>query len=124
MKNVKDIRWKSEVKQTPFAPEWDYTIIEGEIDDVNFDYISNYLLEKKDDILKIEPTSGDGFTGLGMNSTTARHADYNVFQFEDSEIDKLKSSIIFLHNDKLPLWLIPISAIIFTFMFLFYLISS
>ena len=102
MKNVKDIRWKSDVKQTPFAPEWDYTFIEGEIDDVDFDYISNYLLEKKDDILKLEPTH-DGMTGLGMNSTTARHTEYNIFQFEDSEIDKLKSSIIFLHNELLKL---------------------
>ena len=100
MINVKVIRNKSEVKKTPFAPEWDYRIIEGEIDDVDFDYIANYLLTKKDEILKIKPTN-DGLTGLGMDSTTARHADFNVFKFGDSEINKLKSNIIILHNELL-----------------------
>ena len=103
MKNVKEVRWKSQDKQTPFAPEWDYRIIEGEIEDVNFDSISNYLLEKKDEILKIKPSRGDGLTGLGINSTTARHADFNVFKFGNNEIDKLKESIIFLHNELLKL---------------------
>ena len=103
MQNVKEVRWKSQDKQTPFAPEWDYRIIEGEIEDVNFDSISNYLLEKKDEILKIKPSRGDGLTGLGINSTTARHADFNVFKFGNNEIDKLKESIIFLHNELLKL---------------------
>ena len=64
MKNVKDIRWKSEVKQTPFAPEWDYTFIEGEIDDVDFDYISNYLLENK--YIATVPGSSFGDNGEGF----------------------------------------------------------
>ena len=95
MINVKDIRIRSEVKQTPFAPEWDYRIIEGEIDDVDFDYISDYLLKKQDEILKIKPTH-DGLTGLGLDSTTARHASYNIFKFGDSEINKLKENILSL----------------------------
>tara|TARA_S200000501_G_C20616222_1_gene652505 strand:+ start:81 stop:773 length:693 start_codon:yes stop_codon:yes gene_type:complete len=102
MKNISDIIFKSEPKTTPFAPEWDYRIIEGEIDDVDFDYISNYLLKKKDDILKIKPTH-DGSTGLGMKSITARHSDFNIFNFKDNEIDKLKLSIIFLHNELLKI---------------------
>ena len=100
MINVKDIRIRSEVKQTPFAPEWDYRIIEGEIDDVDFDYISDYLLKKQDEILKIKPTN-DGLTGLGMDSTTARHPNYNIFKFGDSEINKLKKNIVTLHNELL-----------------------
>ena len=100
MINVKDIRIRSEVKQTPFAPEWDYRIIEGEIDDVDFDYIADYLLKKQDEILKIKPTH-DGLTGLGLDSTTARHASYNIFKFGDSEINKLKENIIILHNELL-----------------------
>ena len=100
MKNVKDTRIRSEVKQPPFAPEWDYSIIEGEIDDVNFDYISDYLLKKQDEIFKLIPTH-DGLTGLGLDSTTARHASYNIFKFGDSEINKLKENIIILHNELL-----------------------
>ena len=100
MINVKVIRQKSDIKQTPFAPEWDYRIIEGEIDDVDFDYISDYLLKKQDEILKIKPTN-DGLTGLGMDSTTARHPNYNIFKFGDSEINKLKKNIVTLHNELL-----------------------
>ena len=100
MINVKVIRMRSDIKQTPFAPEWDYRIIEGEIDDVDFDYISDYLLKKQDEILKIKPTN-DGLTGLGMDSTTARHPNYNIFKFGDSEINKLKKNIVTLHNELL-----------------------
>ena len=39
---------------------------------------------KQDDILKIKPTH-DGLTGLGLDSTTARHASYNIFNFGDDE---------------------------------------
>ena len=98
MKNLSLIRFKSEDRETPFAPNWDYSIIEGEIDDVDFNYIARYLLNKKNEILKIKPSKGDGFTGLGMNSTTARHSDYNIFNFGDDEINKLKSNILFLHS--------------------------
>ena len=67
MKNLSLIRFKSEDRETPFAPNWDYRLIEGEIDDVDFNYIARYLLNKKNEILKIKPSKGDGFTGLGMN---------------------------------------------------------
>ena len=98
MKNLSLVRFKSEDRETPFAPNWDYRLIEGEIDDVDFNYIARYLLNKKNEILKIKPSKGDGFTGLGMNSTTARHSDYNIFNFGDNEINKLKSNILFLHS--------------------------
>ena len=56
------------------------------------------MLEKRNDILKIKPSKGDGYTGLGGDSVTARHADFNIFNFEDEEINKLKSNILFLHS--------------------------
>ena len=98
MKGLSLRRFKSEEKETPFAPTWDYTIVEGEIEDVDFDYVAKYLLEKRNDILKIKPSKGDGYTGLGGDSVTARHADFNIFNFEDEEINKLKSNILFLHS--------------------------
>lgn len=97
MKDIKIHRFKSDPKLTPFAPEWDYRVIEGVIEDVDFEYISEYLLNKQDEILKLEPTH-DGCTGLGMDSTTARHGNFNIFKFEDPEIDKLKINISALHN--------------------------
>lgn len=97
MQDVKIHRFKSDPKRTPFAPEWDYRVIEGVIEDVDFEYISEYLLNKQDEILKLEPTH-DGCTGLGMDSTTARHGNFNIFKFEDPEIDKLKINISALHN--------------------------
>ena len=97
MQDVKIHRFKSDPRGTPFAPEWDYRVIEGVIEDVDFEYISEYLLNKQDEILKLEPTH-DGCTGLGMDSTTARHGNFNIFKFEDPEIDKLKINISALHN--------------------------
>ena len=85
MKNLSLIEFRSEDKQTPFAPTWDYKIAEGEIDDVDFDYIAKYLTEKKEEILKIKPSKGDGYTGLGGDSVTARHADFNIFNFGNSK---------------------------------------
>ena len=64
MINVKEIKIRSEVKQTPFAPEWDFRIIEGEIDDVDFDYISDYLLKKQEEILKIKGKKQAELLGL------------------------------------------------------------
>ena len=56
MKDVKLHRFRSDRRLTPFAPEWDYKIIEGIIDDVDFDYVAKYLLEKQDEILKLDAT--------------------------------------------------------------------
>ena len=97
MKEVKIHRFKSAKKQTPFAFEWDYKIIEGEIEDVDFSYIASYLLKKQNEILQLKPTS-DGHTGLGINSTTARHPSFNIFSFEDTEINKLKANIKILND--------------------------
>tara|TARA_A100000172_G_C3013426_1_gene100626 strand:- start:184 stop:864 length:681 start_codon:yes stop_codon:yes gene_type:complete len=97
MKDLKIHRFSSQEKQTPFAPQWNYNIIEGQIEDVDFSYIANYLLQKQDEILKLKPTH-DGCTGLGLNTTTARHANFNIFNFEDTEINKLKINISSLHN--------------------------
>lgn len=97
MKDVKIHTFKSADRLTPFAPEWDYKIIEGVIENVDFGYIASYLLKKQDEILQLKPTH-DGLTGLGLNTTTARHASFNIFNFEDTEINKLKINISSLHN--------------------------
>ena len=81
MKNLSLIEFRSEDKQTPFAPTWDYKLAEGEIDDVDFDYIAKYLTEKKEEILKIKPSKGDGYTGLGPKAF-----DFNIFNFATKKL--------------------------------------
>jgi len=93
----KIINFKSETKQNPFAPEWNYYLIEDYIKNVDFENIAKFLQKKKKDILKL-PAYSDGYTGLGKNSTTARHRNFNVFSFKNKEITKLKHKIIEIHD--------------------------
>ena len=97
MKDVHVHRVVSEEKLSPFAPSWNFSIIEGVIENVDFGHIAKLLLEKQDEILKIKPQN-DGMSGLGMKSITARHLDFNTFNFDDPELNKLKDNINTLHN--------------------------
>jgi len=93
---MKLIQFKSENKNNPLAPEWNYFICETIIENINLKNLSKYLLDKEKDILKLK-ISNDGYTGL-KNHTTTRHKEYNVFNFKNKEIDKLKKQIIETHN--------------------------
>jgi len=92
------INFKSEPKRTPFAPEWDYYLAETVIQDVDFKKLFKFLKSKEQNVLKLKTTT-DGYTGLGPNSTTAKHGQYNVFKWKNKEITKLKNNIILLHNN-------------------------
>lgn len=100
---MKIINFKSLPKNNYFAPEWNYFIAEDLISDINFDEFSKFLLEKKNEILKLDNTIkinkiSDGYTGLGKNSTTSRFDKYNVLFWENNEIKKLKINILNLHE--------------------------
>ena len=92
------INFKSEPKKTPFAPEWNYYLAEEIIKDVDFKKLFKFLKLKENKVLKLKTTT-DGYTGLGPNSTTAKHGQYNVFKWKNKEILKLKQNIILLHNN-------------------------
>ena len=92
------INFKSEPKKTPFAPEWNYYLAEEIIKDVDFKKLFKFLKLKENKVLKLKTTT-DGYTGLGPNSTTAKHGQYNVFKWKNKEIVKLKQNIILLHNN-------------------------
>ena len=47
MFNINILNFKSEPKQTFFAPEYNYYIAEAFIKDINFKNLSNFLLKKK-----------------------------------------------------------------------------
>jgi hypothetical protein len=93
-------------KKNYFAPEWEYTIIEKKIKNVNFKELSVFLLDKEKEILLLDNTIkqqniSDGYTGLGKNSTTSRFDKFNVFNWENKELTKIKNHIINLHNELL-----------------------
>lgn len=114
MSKIKVINFKSNPKQTFFAPEWDYYIFETFVSEqINFDELINLILRKKEEILKL-PTSQrngeftDGYTGLGYDTTTAKFMNYNFLKWENNNIDLLKKEIINFHNEVLKYFKQPI----------------
>tara|TARA_R110000751_G_scaffold167146_2_gene273031 strand:+ start:1032 stop:1673 length:642 start_codon:yes stop_codon:yes gene_type:complete len=90
------INFKSKPKNNPFAPEWNNHIVESIVTNIDISKLSLFLQKKEKDILKLK-ISNDGYTGL-TNHTTTRHKEYNVFNFKNKEINKLKKEIIKVHN--------------------------
>jgi hypothetical protein len=94
---MQTINFKSPPKNNFFAPEWNYYIAEDFSVDVNFYDLAKFLLNKKKEILKLQNTIrqnkfSDGYTGLGENSTTAKYGNYNVFNWDNENIYKLKKT--------------------------------
>ncbi len=87
----------SDVRRTPFAPEWNYFLVENMLEKIDVKKLSLFLIRKEKSILKLKKTN-DGFTGL-ENHTNTRHGSYNIFSFKNKEIDKLKNKIIETHNE-------------------------
>lgn len=101
--NIEEIRFKSSPKQTFFAPEWDHYFYETFTEKVDFEKISQIVLKKEkkiknnfDESYVIEnhnSLSVDGYTGLGQSSLTARYPFFNVFSWDEKEIQKLKKEV-------------------------------
>tara|TARA_Y100000593_G_scaffold21565_1_gene43264 strand:- start:239 stop:901 length:663 start_codon:yes stop_codon:yes gene_type:complete len=101
MFDIDIINFKSEPKQTFFAPEWNYYLFETNIDNINFNEISKLCLRKEKEIAKLPKSnkvSIDGFTGLGENSTTSKYEKYNVLKWKNKNIKLIKQTIIDFHN--------------------------
>jgi hypothetical protein len=98
----KIINFKSKPKNNFFAPEWNYYIIEDLVENINFKSLSKFLLKKEKELLKITNPSNkksvDGYTGLGENSITSRYNSFNVFNFKNKEILKIKKTILEVHK--------------------------
>ena len=97
------INFKSQPKNNFFAPEWDYYMAEDFIVDIDFNDLTKFLLNKKKEILKVPHTIllnkiSDGYTGLGEKSTTARSGNYNIFNWDNENIYKLKNNILTMHR--------------------------
>lgn len=91
------ISFLSEAPCTPFAPEWNWVIAEEMLTNVDFNKIAKIILQKEQEILNAFPPSNkssvDAYTGLGENSLTSRYGSFNVFEWQDEEIQKLKTEI-------------------------------
>jgi|DEB0MinimDraft_4_1074332.scaffolds.fasta_scaffold74474_2 hypothetical protein len=106
------INFKSKPKNNFFAPEWNYYLFESKIDKIDFNNLSNFLLNKKEEILNLPYTFKnnkitDGYTGLGKNSTTIRFNRYNVFNWKNENILLLKETIINFHNKIIDYFKLP-----------------
>ena len=95
----------SQKKQTPIAPEWNYILGETVAEDIDFKKIAKFMLSKEKEILKLQTNKkiSDGYTGLGENSTTAKFSEYNIFTWDNNEVQKLKEKIKELHYEFLDL---------------------
>ncbi len=103
-------KFKSEPRKTFFAPEYNYTIFETEVQQVNFQNLAKLILSKEKLILQL-PTSTvakDAYTGLNENSTTQRFDKYNVLKWEDENIEPLKGNILHFHNGIMQYFKLPI----------------
>ena len=105
---INSVRFLSKPKVSPFAPEWNYSIGESIINNIDFNKIKKLAYEKEKEILELPNTIrnnklSDGYTGLGANSTTSRFDKYNVLKWDNEEIKKLKSAIIEMHSKFLTL---------------------
>ena len=94
------VMMKSGFKKTPFDVDYTFYIFENIISDVNFNVVSNIIKSKEKIILKTSPRSDtDGNTGLGGDSLTSRFNYYNVLNWEDKNIQKIKNNIVNSIND-------------------------
>ena len=101
LKEISVHKFKNSDKLTPFAPEWNYIIVDAFMSDVDCKKLSKFLLNKEKDILNIPIETNlisDGDTGLGYNSTTSRHKTYNILDFENEEISKIEKNIKNIHE--------------------------
>ena len=88
---MKLVMMKSGLKKTPFAIDYNFYIFENIISDVNFNVVSNIIKSKEKTIINSSPTSdNDGNTGLGDNSLTSRFNYFNVLDWQEPDIKKLK----------------------------------
>jgi len=89
------IQFESNNPKTIFAPEWNFSIYENTIDDL--DGIKNIILEKEKEIILKYPYVHDWNTGLGEDSLTSRSNHYNLLEWDKCKA--LKEKIKKCHDE-------------------------
>ena len=95
---MKYIPFSNEQSLSAFAPLWRFCIAEKFISGIDCNRLKTYLLSKKPEILAIKENVGDGGTGLGNDSTTARFRSYNIMDWDQPDINTLEEEIIIMHD--------------------------
>jgi hypothetical protein len=113
MGKVNIVKFKSGPKRTFFAPEFDYTIFETGVEQVDFKELAKLLLSKEKEVLSLPVSTGvagvvNSYTGLKENSTTQRYDKYNVLKWEDKNIKELKGNILNFHKNILKYFKQPL----------------
>jgi len=94
---MKLIKFQNDTRRTFFAPTYEYFLGEDFITNIDFNDIRNLILEQEKNILETYPTvnrsSVDGYTGLGDNSLTSRFDYFNLFSWEQNQLNMLKREI-------------------------------
>jgi len=88
--------FENEKQLNIFNPKYKYYIYEDSIS-LNFNKISNFILNLEKKLSHIKSFNLDGGTGLGDKSLTSKHSFYNLLSFK--EMKKIKS-LIKTHNKK------------------------
>jgi hypothetical protein len=85
----------SDRKNNYFAPEWHFDFYESSINNLKLvSEIRDLILLKEQEIIKEFPeVIGDGGTGLGLDSLTARFRNFNVFTWTEPPIVQLQQWI-------------------------------
>jgi len=99
-------QFKSKEARNPFAPEFEYNLIE----DICFSYgqcqeIKEYLLNKEKyllDKLQDKP-SMDGNTGLGESSITSKFPHFSLFDFDHYMVKIIQSKVLELFSNILDI---------------------
>lgn len=101
--NIEQIIFKSAPKKTFFAPEWDHRFYESFLENIDLKKVKEIVLEKEKEIKKYfnndyvlensKINSVDGYTGLGIDSLTSRYQFFNVFSWQEEEIQKIKNQV-------------------------------
>tara|TARA_B100001250_G_C19545338_1_gene676525 strand:- start:71 stop:742 length:672 start_codon:yes stop_codon:yes gene_type:complete len=94
MDEINYVHFVNEKPLSIFAPSWNYFIAEKLLLNIDYNRLKDYLLSKKQEVLAIEDNLDDGGTGLGNDTTTARYRSYNIFSWDQPDINILKQEIL------------------------------
>jgi len=85
--------------KTPYAPTWDFTIGTFDCKDINLKNLIQTIKQKEEEIKKLPCSCDiygnltDGYTGLGVDSTTAKFTSYNLLKWNTTETNILRKHI-------------------------------
>lgn len=100
------IEFKNNPTLSPFAPVFEYYTFECSLlNEIDFNWLENFCLDKEKELLEKYPASNHGGTGLGDNSLTTRYPYYTFLDFPETNFIKKiikKYHDIFIKELKYP----------------------